>query len=330
MRRREFVTLLGSVAVVWPFAARAQQTGRLRHVGVLIPFPDDREPPAKNYLSAFKQRLHELGWDEGRNIRFDYRFTGQVPERMRSATEELIKLAPDIIVVWANPAAAIMRKATQTIPLVFVSVSDPVGGGFVPNLARPDGNITGFQNFETAIGGKWLQMLKEIAPGVRRVAFVHSPEISAHVAFMHAAEAASTSLGMTVTSAGVRSAAEIEPALRAFAKEADGGLIVAPSPFNTTYQELILALASELRSPAIYPFRYFAENGGLASYGFDTVEQHRGAASYVDRILKGEKPGDLPVQAPTKYDLVINLKTAKALGLTVSPQLQQRADGVIE
>jgi putative ABC transport system substrate-binding protein len=330
MRRREFVTLLGSVAVVWPFAARAQQTGRLRHVGVLIPFPDDREPPAKNYLSAFKQRLHELGWDEGRNIRFDYRFTGQVPERMRSATEELIKLAPDIIVVWANPAAAIMRKATQTIPLVFVSVSDPVGGGFVPNLARPDGNITGFQNFETAIGGKWLQMLKEIAPGVRRVAFVHSPEISAHVAFMHAAEAASTSLGMTVTSAGVRSAAEIEPALRAFAKEADGGLIVAPSPFNTTYQELILALASELRLPAIYPFRYFAENGGLASYGFDTVEQHRGAASYVDRILKGEKPGDLPVQAPTKYDLVINLKTAKALGLTVSPQLQQRADGVIE
>jgi putative ABC transport system substrate-binding protein len=330
MRRREFVTLLGSVAVVWPLAARAQQTGRLRRVGVLIPYPDDRESLAKDFLSALRQRLHELGWDEGRNIRFDYRFTGQVPERMRAGTEELITLAPDIIVVYANPAAVIVRKATQTIPVVFVVVSDPVGAGLITNLARPGGNITGFQNFETAIGGKWLQVLNEIAPGVRRVAFVHSPDISAHVAFMHTAQAASTSLGMTVTSVGVRSAAEIEPALRAFAKEPDGGLLVAPSPFNTTNQKLILALASELRLPAVYPFRYFVENGGLASYGFDTVEQHRGAASYVDRILKGEKPGDLPVQAPTKYGLVINLKTAKALGLNVSLQLQQRADDVIE
>ena len=201
----------------------------------------------------------------------------------------LITLAPDIIVVWANPAAAIVRKATQTIPIVFVVVSDPVGGGFVANLARPGGNITGFQNFETAIGGKWLQVLNEIAPGVRRAAFVHSADISAHVAFMHTAEAASSSLGMTVTSVGVRSAAEIELVLRAFAKEPDGGLIVAPSPFNTTNQELIVALASELRLPAVYPFRYFVDRGGLVSYGFDTVEQHRGAASYVDRILKGEK-----------------------------------------
>jgi ABC-type uncharacterized transport system substrate-binding protein len=329
MQRRQFIALLGGAAT-WPLAARAQQTGRLRRVGVLIPFPDDRGPLVKDYLSAFRQRLHELGWDEGGNIRFDYRFTDQVPERMRAGTEELITLAPDIIVVWANPAAAIVQKATQTIPIVFVVVSDPVGGGFVTNLARPGGNITGFQNFETAIGGKWLQVLNEIAPGVRRVAFVHSPDISAHVVFMHTAEAASSSLGMTVTSVGVRSAAEIESALRAFAKEPDGGLIVAPSPFNTTNQELILALASELRLPAIYPFRYFAENGGLASYGFDTVEQHRGAASYVDRILRGQKPGDLPVQAPTKYSLVINLKTAKALGLNVSLQLQQRADDVIE
>lgn len=223
-----------------------------------------------------------------------------------------------------------MRKATQTIPIVFVSVSDPVGGGFVTNLARPGANITGFQNFETAIGGKWLQVLKEIAPGVRHVAFIYSPDISAHVAFMHAAETAAASLGVSVTPVGLRNAVEIEPALRAFAKEPDGGLIVAPSPFNTTNQKLIIALSSELRLPAIYPFRYFAENGGLASYGFDTVEQHRDAASYVDRILKGEKPGDLPVQAPTKYDLVINLKTAKAMGLNISLQLQQRADGVIE
>jgi putative tryptophan/tyrosine transport system substrate-binding protein len=327
MRRREFVTLLGG-AVICPLQARAQQAGRVRRVGVLIPFPDDREPLVKEYLSAFRQRLHELGWDEGRNIRFDFRFSGQVPERMRAGTQELVALAPDIIVVWANPAAAIVREATQTIPIVFVVVSDPVGGGFVTNLARPGGNITGFQNFETAIGGKWLQVLKEIAPDVRRVAFVHSPDISAHLAFMRAAEAGSTSLGLTVTPTGVRSAADIEPALRAFAKEPHGGLIVAPSPFNTTNQALILALASELRLPAIYPFRYFAANGGLASYGFDTVQQ--GAASYVDRILTGERPGDLPVQTPTKYDLVINLKTAKALGLDLPLHLQQRADELIE
>jgi putative ABC transport system substrate-binding protein len=179
MRRRDFVTLLGVTSFCWPLAARAQQTGRARHVALLIPFPDDREAIVKSYLAAFRQRLHELGWDEGRNIRFDYRFTGQVPERMRAGAEELIALTPDIIVVWANPAAAIVRNATQTIPIVFVVVSDPVGGGFVTNLARPGGNITGFQNFETAIGGKWLQVLKEIAPGVRRVAFVHSPDISA-------------------------------------------------------------------------------------------------------------------------------------------------------
>src|SRR5262245_7241517 len=330
MRRRDFVTLLGGAVCAWPLAARAQQTGRVRHVAVLIPFPDDREAVVKSYLTAFRQRLHELGWDEGRNIRFDFRFTGQVPERMSAGTDELIALTPDVIVVWANPAAAITRKATQTIPIVFVVVSDPIGGGFVTNLAHPGGNITGFQNFETAIGGKWLQVLNEIAPGVRRVAFVHNPDISAHLAFVRSAEAASTSMGITVTPVGVRNAAEIEPALRAFAKESNGGLIVAPSPLHTTNQELILALAAELRLPAIYPFRYFPEHGGLASYGFDTIEQHRGAASYVDRILKGEKPGDLPVQAPTKYLLVINLKAAKALGLNVSLQLEQRADEVID
>ena len=189
----------------------------MRRVGVLIPFPDDRGPLVKDNLSAFKQRLHELGWDEGRNIRFDYRFTGQVPDRMRAGSEELIALAPDIIVVWANPAAAIVRKATQAIPIIFVNVSDPVGGGFVANLARPGGNITGFQNFETAIGGKWLQVLKEIAPGVRRVAFVHSPDVSAHVEFVRTAQAASSSLGVTATPASVRTAEEIGPTLRAFA-----------------------------------------------------------------------------------------------------------------
>jgi len=329
MNRRAFNTILGTVTLIWPLTVRAQQT-RLRRIGVLIPFPDEREPLVKDYLSAFKQRLHELGWDEGRNIRFDYRFTGQVTERMSAGAAELIALAPDIIVVWANPSAAIVRKATHTISVVFVVVSDPVGAGIVSNLARPGGNITGFQNFETDIGGKWLQVLKEIAPGLRRVAFVHSSDIAAHVAFVRTAQAASNSFGVTVAPADIRTAAEIEPALRAFAREPDGGLIVAPSPLNTVNQKRLIALAAELRLPAIYPFYYFAENGGLASYGFNTVEQHQGAASYVDRILKGEKPGNLPVQAPTKYDLVINLRTAKALGLNVSTQLQQRADKVIE
>jgi putative ABC transport system substrate-binding protein len=330
MRRRDFVTLLSGAAVAWPIAAQAQQPERTRRIGLLAPYNDDRDTRVQAYLPAFKQRLHKLGWIEGRNIRFDYRFTGQDAERIRVGAEELIALAPDIIVVWANPAAAILRRATQTIPIVFTTVSDPVGGGFVANLAHPGGNITGFQNFETAIGGKWLEVLKEIAPKVRRVAFVYSPEISAHVAFMHAAEAASSSLGMKVTAAGVRNAADIESALTAFAKEPNGGLIVAPSPLIATGQDLIIALAVRLHLPAIYPFRYFCTNGGLVSYGFDPVEQQRGAALYVDRILKGEKPGDLPVQAPTKYNLVINLKTAKELGLVVSLQLQQRADEVIE
>jgi len=329
MRRRVFIEGLGGLAVAWPLTARAQPAGRVRRVGVLIPFPDHRDPLVKDYLSAFRQRLHELGWVEGHNIQLDFHFTGQDAERMRAGAVELIALGPDLIVVWANPAAAIVQKATQTIPIVFIVVSDPVGGGFVTK-AHPGGNITGFQNFETAIGGKWLQVLSEIAPEVRRVAFVHSPDISAHLGFMRTAETASNSMAITVTPVGTRDAAEIEPAFRAFAKEPNGGLIVAPSPLNTTNQDLILALTAELRLPAIYPFRYFPEHGGLASYGFDTVEQHRAAASYVDRILKGEKPGDLPVQAPTNYQLVINLKTAKALGLNVSAQLQQRADEVIE
>jgi ABC-type uncharacterized transport system substrate-binding protein len=330
MKRRAFITVLGGAVLTWPLTVRAQQKPRVRRVGMLVPFPDDREPLVMEYLSAFKQRLHELGWDEGRNIQFDYRFTGQVPQRMSVGAAELVSLTPDTIVVWANPAAAVMRRATQTIPVVFVVVSDPVGAGIVVNLAHPGGNITGFQNFETDIGGKWLQVLKEIAPGLKRVAFVHSADIAAHVAFTRTAQAASNSLGVSVTPVDVRMAAEIEPALRAFAREPDGGLIVAPSPLNTVNQERLIALASELKLPAIYPFYYFAESGGLVSYGFDTVEQHRGAASYVDRILKGEKPGNLPVQAPTKYDLVINLRTAKVLGLNVSTQLQQRANKVIE
>ena len=296
---------------------------------MFIPF-NDNEPEVKARLSAFKQRLHELGWVESRSIRFDYRFTGQDAGRIRTGAEELIALAPDVIVVWGNPAVAILQKATQTIPIVFAGASDPLESGFVTNLGRPGGNITGFQNFESAIGGKWLDLLKEIVPGVRRVAFVYSPDISANLAFVHAAEAASTSLDVTVTAAPVRSMADIEHALTAVAKEPNGGLILAPFPFIATSQDKIIALASDLHLPTIFPFRYFATNGGLASYGFDTIDPHRQAASYVDRILKGEKPGNLPVQAPTKYELVINLKTAKALGITISRELQLRADELIE
>ena len=330
MKRREFITLLGGAAVAWPMAAGAQQLGGPKRVGLLAPFSDDHDPQVQRYLSAFKQRLHELGWIEARNIRVDTRFTGQNADGIRTGAEELIALSPNLIVVWANPAVAILRNATQSIPIVFVTVSDPVGSGFVTNLARPGGNITGFENFQTAIGGKWLEVLRYIAPEVRRIAFVHSPDIAAHVAFMRAAETASITRGMTVISTGVRNAAEIESAITAFSQEPNGGLIIAPSPFNTVNQGLIIALAARLHLPAIYPFRYFSTNGGLASYGFDTVEQHRGAASYVDRILKGEKPGDLPVQAPTKYELVINLKTAKALGLTISREVELTADEVIE
>jgi putative ABC transport system substrate-binding protein len=328
MRRREFIGIAGG-AVAWPLAAHAQQSERSRQIGMLIPF-DSSEPEVKARLSAFKKRLQELGWIEGRNIRLDYRFTGQDAERIHAGTEDLIALGPDVIVSWGNPAIAMLQKATQTIPIVFVGASDPAESGFVTNLGRPGGNITGFQNFESAIGGKWLDLLKEIAPGVRRVAFVYSPDISANLAFVHAAEAAATSLDVTVTAAPVRSIADIEHALTAFAKEPNGGLIVAPFPFIATSQDKIIALASDLHLPTIFPFRYFATNGGLASYGFDTIDPHRQAASYVDRILKGEKPGNLPVQAPTKYELVINLKTAKAIGLTISRELQLRADELIE
>lgn len=329
MRRRDFVSFLGVATVAWPISARAQRSERSRRIGLLIPWPDSSEAVVQEYLTAFKQRLHELGWIENNNVRIEYRFTGQNAERISAGCEELIALAPDLIVVWANPAAKMLQKATQTIPIVFVSVSDPVGGGFVTNLARPGGNITGFQNFETEIGGKWLELLTEIAPRVSRVAFVYSPEISAHIEFLRVAQEVSSLLGVTVTPVGVRNATDIESALVAFAKVPDGGVVVAPSPLIATDREPIITLTARLHLPAIYPFRYFATNGGLASYGFNIVEEHRGAASYVDRILKGEEPRNLPVQAPTKYELVINLKAAKALGLTISRELQLRADELV-
>ena len=326
--RRAFISsvILGLLAA--PLAARAQQSDRVRRIGVLMGFAENDEV-WQAYLAAFRQRLQDLGWTVGRNVRIDYRFAGENTERIRNGAGELVAIAPDVILVSTNPAVSALMQATRTIPIVFTYVSDSVGSGFVASLARPGGHITGFHNFEPAISGKWLEVLKQIAPGVRRVAVVHVQDIAANVALLHAVEAASTA-GITVTGTGVRAAADIEPALTAFARVPNGGLIVAPSPLTTTRRELIIASAARRSLPAVYPFRFFCESGGLVSYGIDHMEQVREAASYVDRILRGAKPGELPVQLPTKFELVVNVKTAKALGLTITPSLLQRADQVIE
>ena len=329
MRRREFVTLLGVAAVAQPFAARAQQADRMRRIGVLMGF-DENDEVWQSYLTSLKQRLQELGWIEGRNLRIYYRFTGDNTERTRIAAEELVALAPNLIFVSTNPVVSAVMQATRTIPIVFTWVSDSVGSGFVASLARPAGNVTGFHNFEPQFGGKWLEVLKEAAPGVRRVAVLHVPEIAANIALMRAAEAASAALGVTVIPAAVREAADAEHVLSPFARELDGGLIVTPSPLTGTRRDVIVDVAARLRLPAIYPFGFYSASGGLLSYGIDQLELVRGAASYVDRILRGENPGELPVQLPTKFRLVINLKTAKALGLSISESFLLRADEVIE
>ena len=330
MQRREFIGLLGGVGFAWPLNAYAQKPGdQVRRIGVLIPFKGT-DPETQALFAAFKQRFQELGWIDGRNILFEIRFTDGNPERTRNAGVELVKLEPDVILAYANPAVSALKPITSTIPIVFTQASDPVGSGFISNLAHPGGNITGFHSFEPTIGGKWLEMLKEIAPDVRRVAVVHHPNIAANVAFVRAAEAAASTFGATVTAVGVRDKGDIEPALEDFAREPDGGLIVAPAPPTFDNRDLITALAARLRLPAVYSYRFFVTSGGLASYSLEGKDLWRAAASYVDRILRGEKPGDLPVQLPTKYYLVINLNTAKALGITVPRTLLARADEVIE
>jgi putative ABC transport system substrate-binding protein len=329
MRRRKFLGVLGGVAAAWPLVASAQQPDRVRRIGVLMGFSENDEV-WQAYLTAFKQRLQDLGWTDGRNVRFDIRFTGESTERTRIAAAELIALAPDVIFVTTNPVVSALTQATRTIPIVFTWVSDSVGSGYVASLAHPGGNVTGFHNFEPAMGGKWLGVLKQIAPRVRRAAVVHVPEIAANVAFIRVAEAASTSLGMTVTAAGVRDAADIERVLTEFAREPNGGLIVTPSPLTATKRDLIIAVAARLGLPAIYSFRFYVASGGLVSYGIDQLETVREVASYVDRILRGAKPGELPVQLPTKFQLVVNLKTAKTLGLTIPESFLLFADEVIE
>jgi putative ABC transport system substrate-binding protein len=329
VRRREFIILLGGAAATWPLVARGQPGERVRRVGVLMNVAAD-DPLSTLRVSAFAQAMQELGWTIGRNLRIDYRWGQADPELLRKHAIELVALAPDVILANATPSTAALQRATRSVPVVFVNLVDPVGAGFVDSLARPAGNITGFTNFEYGISGKWLELLKEIAPRVTRVAVLRDPASSAGTGQFGAIQSVAPSFGVELRPVDVRDASEIERAVSAFARFPNGGMIVTGTGFALTHGELIIALAAQHSLPATYTFRYNVEQGGLLSYAPDAINPYRQAASYVDRILKGEKPADLPVQAPTKYELVINLKTAKALGLTVPPMLLARADEVIE
>jgi putative ABC transport system substrate-binding protein len=329
MQRREFITLLGGAAVAWPLAAHAQQSDRIRRIGY-VTSDAESDPEPQLLVAAFRKGLEELGWTDGRNIRIDYRFGGGDAALVPKLAKELIELRPDVIVAATTPAATAVRQQTLSIPIVFVQVPDPVAAGFVTNLARPDGNITGFTNFEFSIGGRWLQAIKECAPGVSRVAVVFDPANPSWAAYLRTIEAAAPSFSVHLTPAGVRDAAEIETYIAAFAREPNGALVVLPGPVNTQHRETIIAMAARHRLPAVYPYRFFVTNGGLVSYGVDVRDLYKQAASYVDRLLKGAKPADLPVVLPTKFELVINLKTAKTLGLTIPPTLLTSADEVIE
>jgi putative ABC transport system substrate-binding protein len=329
MRRREFVILLGgSAAAAWPLAAHAQQSNRLRVVGVLLAMaPDD--PEAQLRVKAFEAGLRELGWTEGRNLRLEYRWAAGDAALLRKQATELVGLAPDLILATSTPVLAALRQENP-LPIVFVQVTDPIGSGFVPNLARPGGSLTGFTSFEFTIGSKWLEALKHVAPAVTRVALIFNPDTApfAHL-FWQPVEDAAPSFDVEPMQAPVRDVGEIERTVAAFARQ-NGGLMVLPDVSTTNHRDLIIALAARHRLPAVYPYRYFATSGGLMSYGSDLADVYRRAASYVDRILKGAVPGDLPVQAPAKFEFVINLKTANALGLTVPPLWLGRADEVIE
>ena len=327
MQRREFITLLGGAALAWPRAAHAD---RMRRVGVLLNRAAD-DPEEQARVAAFLQRLQELGWTDGRNVRIDHRWAAADADRSRTYAAELVALAPDVILVSASVSVAALQQTTRTVPIVFVNVIDPVGAGFVARLARPGGNATGFTPFEYSLSGKWLELLKEIAPNLTRIAILRDPAIAAGIGQFAAIQAmAPPSFGVELSPIGVRDAGEIERDIAAFARESNGGLIVTGSSATAVHRELIIMLAARHRLPAVYPFRYFVTSGGLISYGPDPTDQFRRAAGYVDRILKGEKAADLPVQSPTKYELAINLKTATALGLTMPPSLLARADQVIE
>jgi ABC-type uncharacterized transport system substrate-binding protein len=327
MQRRSFLTLLGGAAAAWPLAARAQQDGRVRRVGGLRP-GDDLQ--GAQTVAVVREGLQKLGWIEGRNIRIDYRFAAGSPDSVRSAAAELVGLGPDVLIASGAAALAALQRATRTIPIVFHGIADPVANGFVTSIPRPGGNITGFATYEQSISVKWLELLKEIAPHVTRAAFLHDPLNPITPGYWREMERGAPAFGVQVSAAPVTSAAEIERAMADVAREPNSGLVVAGSPATTVNRELVITLAAQHRLPAVYNQRYFVVDGGLAFYGTDEIELYRGAASYVDRILKGEKPGDLPVQFATKFQLVINLKTAKLLGLDPPITLLARTDEVIE
>jgi ABC-type uncharacterized transport system substrate-binding protein len=328
MKRRTFITLLGGAAAAWPLAARAQQPAQVRRIGVLMPFAAD-DPEYQTRVAAFHQALALLGWTIGRNVRVDTRWATANAADIRRHAAELVALAPDVILAHGASSVGPLLQATRTVPIVFPVISDPVAAGYVESLARPGGNVTGFMIFEYSMGGKWLELLKQIAPGVTRAAVLRDPTQSGASQFT-AIQTVAPSLRVEVSPVNTRDAGEIERAVAAFARAPNGGLIVTAGPAVTLHRELIITLAARHKLPAVYYERFFAVAGGLISYGPDYVDQYRRAAGYVDRILKGEKPADLPVQAPTKYETVLNLKTAKALGLDVPAAVLARADEVIE
>jgi putative ABC transport system substrate-binding protein len=330
LTRREFTILFGGAVAAWPLPARAQQRGQMRRIGVLVSAVEG-DLKQLEYITAFAQGLAELGWTVGRNVRIEYRWGAGDLNRFRTYAAELVALSPDVVLASAGSIVGAFQQASRTVPIVFVTTIDPVGGGWVESLSRPGTNATGFASYEFSMSGKWLELLKEIAPGIKRVAVIRDPSVPAGSGGLAAIQTVAPTLSVELTPVGVRDAAEIERAITTFARGPNGGLImVGPASSVQRHNDLIVALAARHRLPAVYPTNTFVIRGGLMSYAPDRADQYRRAASYVDRILKGEKPADLPVQAPTKYELVINLKTAKALGLTVPDTLLARADEVIE
>jgi putative tryptophan/tyrosine transport system substrate-binding protein len=329
MRRRDFITCLG-LAFVWPSRARAQQPDRVRRIGVLLPYAED-DAEAKSHLSARAQELKRLGWSQDRNIRIDVRYAAGVTDQYRALAKELAALQPDVFLSESTPAAAALKQETGTIPIVFVGVSDPVGSGFVTSLARPGGDLTGMMQYESGILGKWLAMLKEVAPHLTRVAFIANPKFKGYDYFWRFAQAAAPALAIELIPSQISNdATDIERSIELFARIPGGALLFVPDATIIAHRDLVITLAARYRLPAVYPWRYFVTAGALMSYGIDNVDVLQKAASYVDRILHGAKPIDLPVQAPTKFETAVNLKTAKALGLTIPPTLLATADEVIE
>jgi ABC-type uncharacterized transport system substrate-binding protein len=330
MKRRDFIAALTSVPVAWPFAAYAQQREDLRRIGVLTSFAEtDRE--AQAWDTAFRNRLNELGWTDGRNIQVDYRWGAGNLDRVQLFAKELVQLNPEVLLAVSTPATAALQRQTRTIPIVFAVVSDPIGSGFVASLNRPGGNITGFINLESSLGSKWLGLLREIAPQVSRVAYMFNPKTAPYAQYyLETSRPAATALTIESIEAIVHSAAEIEAVMTMLGGQAGSGLVVIPETFMQVNRTTIISLAARYRLPTVYPFRFFVSDGGLISYGIDLADTLRGAASYVDRIFRGAKPDELPVQLPTKFQLVVNLKTAKALGIEIPSTLIALADEVIE